>query len=239
MGIFVAGEGVIALVEKDYGKAIKRAREAAGLTQDELALRCGVIKKTVWRWEAGERTISAEILEKVSKATGTPVTVLMGEDQGDARLIPVDPASQIRIPLLDMNTTACAGAGNGLDHADFAIADTILVDRDGLGAIDPHRFPFAMVVDGTSMEGALVPDGSKLVINPAEEVRQGDVALISYRGNRSVKWVIYKPDGSIELHSSSTPIITIPLDEATNPDWFRIVGKVMKIRTEHEPRRLV
>lgn len=220
------------------GKRISTARERKGISQSRLSELLGVTRGTITRWENDTRTPDDETKREIADALGVSVSYLMGEPQ-DARLIPVDPASQIRIPLLDMNTTACAGAGNGLDHADFAIADTILVDRDGLGAIDPHRFPFAMVVDGTSMEGALVPDGSKLVINPAEEVRQGDVALISYRGNRSVKWVIYKPDGSIELHSSSTPIITIPLDEATNPDWFRIVGKVMKIRTEHEPRRLV
>lgn len=220
------------------GKRISTARERKGISQSRLSELLGVTRGTITRWENDTRTPDDETKREIADILGVSVSYLMGEPQ-DARLTLVDPSTQIRIPLLDMNTTACAGAGNGLDYADFAVADTILVDREGLGTIDPHRLPFAMLVDGTSMEGALVPDGSTLVINPAEEVRQGDVALISYRGNRSVKWVIYKQDGSIELHSSSTPIITIPLDEATNPEWFRIVGKVMKIRTEHEPRRLV
>jgi transcriptional regulator with XRE-family HTH domain len=221
------------------GKRISTARERKGISQSRLSELLGVTRGTITRWENDTRTPDDETKRKIADILGVSVSYLMGEEPQDARLTLVDPSTQIRIPLLDMNTTACAGAGNGLDYADFAVADTILVDREGLGTIDPHRRPFAMLVEGTSMEGALVPDGSTLVINPAEEVRQGDVALISYRGNRSVKWVIYKQDGSIELHSSSTPTITIPLDEATNPEWFRIVGKVMKIRTEHEPRRLV
>lgn len=221
------------------GKRISTARKRKGISQSRLSELLGVTRGTITRWENDTRTPDDETKRKIADILGVSVSYLMGEEPQDARLTLVDPSTQIRIPLLDMNTTACAGAGNGLDYADFAVADTILVDREGLGTIDPHRRPFAMLVEGTSMEGALVPDGSTLVINPAEEVRQGDVALISYRGNWSVKWVIYKQDGSIELHSSSTPIITIPLDEATNPEWFRIVGKVMKIRTEHEPRRLV
>lgn len=224
--------------KKEMGERIKAALKSAGITQTKLAKLVDVTDKHISSVVNGIDAASQALLIKIADALGVSVSYLMGEPQ-DARLIPVDPASQIRIPLLDMNTIACAGAGNGLDYADFAISETILVDRDGLGAIDPHRFPFAMVVDGTSMEGALVPDGSKLVINPAEEVRIGDVALVCYHGSRSVKWVVYKPDGTIELHSSGTPTIFVSREETENPEWFRIVGKVMKIRTEHEPRRFV
>lgn len=224
--------------KKETGERIKAALKAANLSQTKLAKMVDVTDKHISSVVNGIDAASQALLIKISKVLGVSVSFLMGEEQ-DARLTLVDPSTQIRIPLLDMNTTACAGTGNGLDYADFAISETILVDREGLGTIDPHRLPFAMLVDGTSMEGALVPDGSTLVINPAEEVRFGDVALICYHGNRSVKWVVYKPDGTIELHSSGTPTIYLSREEAENPDWFRVVGKVMKIRTEHEPRKFI
>ena len=43
---------------------VRRARERLELTQRQLAARVGVAENTVWRWEAGERTVggSAAIL---------------------------------------------------------------------------------------------------------------------------------------------------------------------------------
>lgn len=38
---------------------LTKAREAAGLTRTQLAVRCGVSERSVYRWESGERRITA------------------------------------------------------------------------------------------------------------------------------------------------------------------------------------
>ena len=107
-------------VSTTLGKRISTARERKGISQSRLSELLGVTRGTITRWENDTRTPDEETKREIADALGVSVSYLMGEPQ-DARLIPVDPASQIRIPLLDMNTTACAGAGNGLDHADFGL----------------------------------------------------------------------------------------------------------------------
>lgn len=47
------------------GQEMRTAREAAGLTQEALALRLGVTPTTVWRWEAGQRPIKQVYAELV------------------------------------------------------------------------------------------------------------------------------------------------------------------------------
>ncbi|HEN9895019.1 TPA: helix-turn-helix transcriptional regulator [Streptococcus agalactiae] len=46
---------------------VKRLRKQAGYTQQELADRLGVIRKTVWNWESGTSQISLGNAEKLSQ----------------------------------------------------------------------------------------------------------------------------------------------------------------------------
>lgn len=54
----------------DYPKAIKAAREFAGMTQAALAEACGAAHGLSHGGRPGVRKITAEILEAVAKATG-------------------------------------------------------------------------------------------------------------------------------------------------------------------------
>ena len=57
---------------------LRRLREAAGLSQVQLALRLGVSQGTVARWESGERVPQAANLIKISKTLGCGVDALLG-----------------------------------------------------------------------------------------------------------------------------------------------------------------
>lgn len=60
------------------GAAMKRFREAAGLTQDEAAIRMGV-DQTHWaRWERGAYKPSRRSLERIAQALGVGVVNLTG-----------------------------------------------------------------------------------------------------------------------------------------------------------------
>jgi transcriptional regulator with XRE-family HTH domain len=62
------------------GARIRNLREKRGLTQDELARRCGRSgKSTVGRWELGQASPPAELLPTVAEVLGTTVGELFGE----------------------------------------------------------------------------------------------------------------------------------------------------------------
>jgi len=60
------------------GIAIRDAREAAGVTQTELAARMGVAQSAVSRIEAGRANITVEMLTRIAAALGAPLSVKLG-----------------------------------------------------------------------------------------------------------------------------------------------------------------
>lgn len=64
-----------------FGHALKAAREAAGLTQRELAERADVADKYLSRVEVGAATPSAFIATKLAKALGIPLDTLTGASE--------------------------------------------------------------------------------------------------------------------------------------------------------------
>lgn len=62
------------------GQRIRAAREAAGISQTELAERIGVRAHTMWRYEAGRMRPGPDALVGIAKAVGvTPEYLLTGE----------------------------------------------------------------------------------------------------------------------------------------------------------------
>lgn len=58
---------------------IKAAREAKGLSQQELAAKLNVVRQTVSKWERGLSVPDADLLINLSEALETPVSALLGE----------------------------------------------------------------------------------------------------------------------------------------------------------------
>lgn len=59
------------------GENIRTIRKEQGLSQEELAERIHVVRQTVSKWEKGP---DAELLEALSEALETPVSVLLGKN---------------------------------------------------------------------------------------------------------------------------------------------------------------
>jgi transcriptional regulator with XRE-family HTH domain len=73
------------------GDRLRAAREACGLTLDQLAASVGVSKAHLSRLESGDRQPSVGILVEVAAALGTRVGVLLGEDVAGAPLATFGP----------------------------------------------------------------------------------------------------------------------------------------------------
>ena len=76
------------------GEKIRIAREAAGLTQEELGQLCNTTKQTIYKYEIGKVTnIPLDRIETISKAIGVTPAYLMGweESPSDSNEKTADP----------------------------------------------------------------------------------------------------------------------------------------------------
>lgn len=63
-----------------YGESIKKARKQSGLTQAELAKKCGLAAITIQQYERNLREPSLATLGKIAKALDTTVYEMIGPD---------------------------------------------------------------------------------------------------------------------------------------------------------------
>jgi transcriptional regulator with XRE-family HTH domain len=167
--------------------------------------------------------------------TKNPKSELPVEEKSNVRL----GTKFIKIPLLAMATAASCGADNGLYGVIPESTENIFVEASTFACLDDTRKPFAMPIEGDSMIGAGLEEGANAVINPAEDVTNGDVALICYSGNWLIKWVICNPDGSVDLKLANPNYSPMHIESAyaSDPSWFRIIGKVVATIKKGFPKR--
>ena len=75
------------------GDRLHSAREALGLTMDQVSASSGISKAYLSRLESGERQPSVAILVELAAALGTRVSTLLGEDAQGAPLATFTPGS--------------------------------------------------------------------------------------------------------------------------------------------------
>jgi len=69
---------------KDIGRRIQKAREEAGLNQDQLAARLGLSQATLSNYELGKRRLYLAQLEAISRELGKPLQYFLAEGNGVA-----------------------------------------------------------------------------------------------------------------------------------------------------------
>lgn len=223
------------------GIFLKDTLKAKKISQSQLADYLGVNAATVSRWITGAREPEDEIKLKISDYLGVTLDALISSSSGSAP----SPSSNVSneamaaIPVLSVETVTSCGDGAGLYGVEARPSDTIFIPAVCVAARDDLRPPFGIRVEGDSMEGAGLTEGSIAVVNPAEEVLTGDMALVVWNDRWFIKWIMWAPDGGAELRSAN-PVyspIRIEKEYADNQDWFRIVGKVIKIVRIENPKK--
>lgn len=67
------------MAREELGKRIKQRRAELGITQLELALRCGESQQYIGMLEIGERSPTVEVIENIASGLETTVGTLLGE----------------------------------------------------------------------------------------------------------------------------------------------------------------
>lgn len=96
----------------NYGKAIRIARVARGLSQKQLGKLINVDSSHISRLEAGTREPSAETLKDLSKQLSLPLVLLtfLGAESEDLKGITPEVAAQLGKHLIDIMSQAEVGA---------------------------------------------------------------------------------------------------------------------------------
>jgi len=79
-------EGWLDAHREELGVRLQQAREAAGLTQVDLARRLGVSSTTVSRWERGVQGVKFRDLQAIEGALGVSTSAILGEDAEELML---------------------------------------------------------------------------------------------------------------------------------------------------------
>lgn len=162
---------------------IRAARQARGMTQQELADRLDLTPNAVTMWESGRSKPRTAMMPLLAEILGTTTGELLGEDAGLR--------SGVRMPLYGWTH-----AGEPMEEIagdDYAYVPPVVAER--------HPRGFLLRVRGGCMD-KVIPDGSLVCVDPDAEPSTGRIVVMEptegesvmrriYRGNR---WVMLVAD---------------------------------------------
>ena len=194
----------------NIGARIKSAREAKGLTQEELGILCGTTKQTIFKYENGIVTnIPLDRLEKIADAVGVTPAYLMGwEDAAPAGLSPMPGVN--RVPRV--------GA--------IACGEPILAEQniEGYDAVPDYiKCDFTLVCKGDSMTGARIFDGDIVCIKQQPEVESGQIAAVQIGEDSATLKRVRFAENSITLWPEN-PAYTPLIFTGSDVEKVRILG---------------
>lgn len=141
----------------------------------------------------------------------------------------------IQVPVYGKELVACCGDGFPNFDQIYAEAEEFIAMPSGfLGPVssDPQYKPFIIYAEGDSMEGAGIIDGAQVIINPYDNVLDGDSALIEFAmtpvtKSIAIKRVYWKDHCGIEIRSADGTgwSRTFTADDFEEKS-VRIIGKV-------------
>lgn len=160
------------------GRRIRQAREAKGITQDELGKRCGTTKQTIFKYENGIITnIPLDRLERIAEILEVLPEDLMGWNRQDEIVRPVG-----KIALL--GRIAC---GSPI-LAEENIEEYITLPS-GI------RADYVLRCRGDSMVEAGIRDGDIVFIRQTPDVDDGQIAAVRLGDDATLKRVFHLQDG--------------------------------------------
>ena len=202
---------------------IEAARKLRGLSQQDLADLMGTSQAAVHRWETGARNPRVSTIKKISEACNVSMAFILGltdntTNNNDA--VEASPSNGIPLPVFGM--IAAGTPREALTQSDMThdTPESLYID---------HKNAFWLTVSGNSMN-RLFPDGALVLIDPDEEVRNGDVAVVFVNGDDATLKRVYFDEGKVTLHPESfDPEYKDRVIDGNDPDApdVRVIGKAV------------
>lgn len=201
------------------GYKIAEARRAKGWSQQQLAERLDTTQQQIARYETGQRDPKADVILKMSSVLGVTVSYLLGVDS-DSGYFEAVPARSYAIPIV--GRIAAGSAREAIEQSDETRQTTEELYQE-------HPNAFWLTIAGNSMN-RLFAEGTLVLIDPDEKVRNGDVAALFVNGDDATIKRIYFDGQTITLSPESyDPEYTPRTIDRKDPDApaVRMVGKAV------------
>ena len=167
----------------------------------ELARRTGINKSSITAWLKGDYEAKQDNIFKLSKALDVSEAWLMGLDDPRNESVfsdRINPVNKVTSPVAYKELKGAIAAGMPLEM--FEVPDSVQVPVD----VD-RAFPNAyfLVVRGDSMN-KIISEGMYVLINPCEELNNGEIGVIRVNGTEATLKRFYKMGDYIMLQPEST-----------------------------------
>lgn len=195
---------------------LAQVRDHAGMTQQQVAAAIGVTTTGYQNWEYGNTPIKATALRELAKLFGCTTDYLLNISD-----------IKVAVPSATRMLPVFGSISAGTPREALTQSDVMHETPERLYL--EHERAFWLTVSGNSMN-RLFPDGSLVLIDPDEEVRNGDVAVVFVNGDDATLKRIYHEGDSIRLHPESyDPEYRDRVIDATDPDApeVRVIGKAV------------
>lgn len=198
-------------------KRIKARRQELGISVEELAIRIGKNKATIYRYENGDiGKVPYDVLEPLSEALDVSIGYLVGsDDTTEERPLPSN-----LIPITKVNRIPVVGtiaAGKPITATENIDSYIVLNDE--------YKADFALRIKGDSMIDAGINDGDLALIIKDRPIDNGDIYAVLIDGDATLKKV-YKNDDYLTLQPCNSKYQPIMVKEEDEP---YIVGKLSGI----------
>ena len=216
------------------GSRIRARRNAVGLTQEKLAIICGVSRAAVAQWESGVTRPSLDNLVKAADALSVWLSWLTTGDQSlpDTPNPFADPSvsratNQLGIPVIDLARA---------DQWDMLRA-TKPSDLERIaGAQDYSARAFALVIRDESMAPEF-REGDRIIVDPEVPPLPGDFVIAKLERDGEATFKKFRERGADA--DGASMIELVPL----NPDWPTLAinaetpGRIIGTLVEHRRYR--
>ncbi len=227
-------------IKTDLGNRLRDLRRALGDTErEEFAERLGVSAASLARYERGDSSPNAEVLESYCLQYGVDLHWLIagqgsmfGEDKMESSIAkPSDAAASSNhraIPHFDIR----AAAGNGsaemvVDASSYVVFDHTWFQR----YVPPRAVLGVLEVEGDSMAPTLM-SGDMVVVNMeeraiSEALKQGGIFVFSVRGDFRIKRLQPMINGDLRMISDNPRYETETLDADMVAENLQIQGHLI------------
>ena len=214
---------------KNIGQRIKELRKSAGLTQKDLAEKCGYSSlTTINKIELGINNIPLSVVEKIAKVFDVPPSYLLGWENEPAD-IPnntdvfqyknIKPIATKKIPMLDR--VACGTPIFADEQRDYYIEVGVDINAD-----------FVLTASGDSMTGAKINDGDLIFCRKQDTVNNGEIAVVIIDDEATLKRVYYYPEKKKLVLQSENPKYEPFVYVNEELENIRIIGKALVLQTD-------
>lgn len=196
---------------------LKGLMEEKDITQTELAQATGITQSSISDWIRGKYLPKQDKVDLLAKALDVSPAYLMGWEEPDDNVTPVDLSHSILIPVL-----GSIPAGIPIEAVEDVI-EHIDIPEKWVRSGDEY---FGLRVNGDSMYPLLL-DGDTVVIRRQPTAETGDICACYVNGFDATLKRIKLTEGSITLKPENP---SYPPTTYTHPGEVTIAGKVVEVR---------